>query len=219
MKQIFLLSASILLGLMAKSQTLTIDPALSAATAVQQVTENSNMNTMQNKQNVIEVAQATTAQAVNFINTWQQKIVKGLTEVSGSVSNAWGIINAGDHVVDIVNNYNQMIQLAQGEPLLLAFTVRMQSNIVNRATLAYTKIQTLVLESNERLLLTAGERMRILNQVNTELSILEAMTACCIARMKEVKRIGYLNAINPFYYAMQNDATIVNSILQRMPRF
>lgn len=202
-----------------EAQVVTVDPALTVATGVASSVENNHMSNMEKKQKTIETAQLITAKATNFINTWQQKTLKGLTEVSGTVSNVWGIMYAGQYIVSIGKNYGKMLVIAKGDPLLLAFTAKMQTSIVERATLAYSKLHTLILKQDPKLLLTAGERMNLLRQLNEELAILDALTYTCIYTMERIREKGLINSINPFYYEMKNDATMVNEILNRWSKF
>lgn len=199
----------------ASAQVLTVDPAMAAAVATSNAIENSNMQKMRDKQSAIETLQASTAATVNFITQWQTKLYNGLTQVSGTLKNAWQVVDCGKSLVAIVNNYSKMINLASADPVLFAIIVDLQPDLVQRATLAYSNISSLVLAEKKDLLMDAGERMTILREVQTQLKIIEAMTTSGVFKLEWIKKQGIINALNPFSLYVQRDANIVQDILRQ----
>lgn len=216
MKYHFLLLA---FGLFAKERThaqvLTVDPTMAAAVVTGNAIENSNMQKMRDKQTAIETLQASTAATVNFITQWQTKLYNGLTQVSGTLKNAWQIVDCGKSLVAITNNYSKMVDLASTNPVLFAVIVDLQPDLVQRATLAYSNIKSLVLAEKKDLLMDAGERMTILREVQTQLKIIEAITTSGVFKLEWIKKQGIINALNPFSLYVQRDAGIVQDILRQ----
>ena len=74
-----------------QAQTLTIDPALTAATISSSALENSSYATIKSKQTSIEALQTSTVAFTNAINNIQSKLYNGLQYVSSTVHNAYQI--------------------------------------------------------------------------------------------------------------------------------
>jgi hypothetical protein len=199
----------------ANSQTIVIDPILAGVTAAATIAENESYTKINDKQKAIEVLQTTTVATCNFINDWHKKMYNGLQQVSNTVKNAYQLIECAELLKDIYQIESDMRSAAQSNPLALAFVMQMQRDMVTKAVNYYTEIQTLILkEKDNKLLMDAGERVNLLNEVRDNLRCLRAMAWCCKAKVKLVIMQGILQSINPFGSIVNNDAKIVKDILK-----
>ena len=195
-------------------QVVTTDPVLTAALIANGTLENSSMNDIKKKQTAIELLQATTASAVSFINSWQQKTYNGLLYVSSSVKSAYQVYECYKILQSIIDNESKMISTARKNPLALAFALKFQSDMITRATSSYAQISELIIKENDsKLLMDAGERMHLLNQVMSDLKVIEALAASSYFRVKWAVSQGIINTLNPFQGLINRDANIVKDIM------
>lgn len=195
-------------------QVLTTDPTLTAALILNGTLENSSMNDIKKKQTAIESLQATTASAVSFINNWQQNTYHGLLYVSSTVKSAFQIYECYKILQSIVTNESRMMKAAKSNPVALAFAVKFQTDMVTRAANSYAQIAELIIKENDnKLLMDAGERVRLLNQVMSDLQVIEALSASSYFRVKWAVSQGIINTLNPFHGIINRDANIVKDIM------
>lgn len=214
MKKILILSCCALASHFCSGQVLTTDPTLTAALMANGTLENSSMSDIKNKQTAIESLQTTTASAVSFINNWQQKTYNGLLYVSSTVKSAYQIYECYKILQSIISNESKMMSSAQKNPVALAFALKFQTEMVTRATNSYAQIAELIIKENDsKLLMDAGERVRLLNQIMTDLQVIEALSASSYFRVKWAVSQGIINTLNPFRGMINQDANIVKDIM------
>jgi hypothetical protein len=214
MKKVFLFSCYILASCFCSGQVLTTDPILTGALIGSGTLENSSMSDIKNKQTAIESLQTTTASAVTFINNWQQKTYNGLLYVSSHVKSAYQIYECYRILKSIVSNESQMMSSAKKNPVALVFALKFQAEIVTRATNSYAQIAELIIKENDsKLLMDAGERVRLLNQIMSDLQVIEALSASSYFRVKWAVSQGIINTLNPFRGMINQDANIVKDIM------
>lgn len=196
------------------AQVVTTDPVLTATLIANGTLENSSMNDIKNKQTAIESLQTTTASAVSFINSWQQKTYNGLLYVSSTVKSAYQVYECYKILQSIIDNESKMMNTARKNPVALAFALKFQTEMVTRATNSYAQIAELIIKENDsKLLMDAGERMRLLNQVMMDLKVIEALAASSYFRVKWAVSQGIINTLNPFQGLVNRDANIVKDIM------
>lgn len=214
MRKLCMVVCSALLSSFCFGQVVTTDPVLTAALIANGTLENSSMNDIKKKQTAIESLQATTASAVSFINSWQQKTYNGLLYVSSSVKSAYQVYECYKILQSIIDNESKMISTARKNPLALAFALKFQTDMITRATNSYAQISELIIKENDsKLLMDAGERMRLLNQVMLDLKVIEALAASSYFHVKWAVSQGIINTLNPFQGLINRDANIVKDIM------
>lgn len=214
MKKFCVVVCSALVSSFCFGQVVTTDPVLTAALIANGTLENSSMNDIKKKQTAIESLQATTASAVSFINSWQQKTYNGLLYVSSSVKSAYQVYECYKILQSIIDNESKMISTARKNPLALAFALKFQTDMITRATNSYAQISELIIKENDsKLLMDAGERMHLLNQVMSDLKVIEALAASSYFRVKWAVSQGIINTLNPFQGLINRDANIVKDIM------
>ncbi len=196
------------------SQVLTTDPALTAAHIANGTVENSSMKAIKDKQTSIESLQTTTAATVSFINEWQQKTYNGLLYVSSTVKSAYQVYQCYRILQTILQYESDMMAVSKSNPVALAFALKFQVEMVTRASDSYAQIAELILRENDsKLLMDAGERVRLLNQVMLDLQVIEALSASSFFRVKWAVSQGIINTLNPFRGIINQDGNIVKGIM------
>ncbi len=216
---IVLFSHSLILSLNTNAQELVIDPVLAAITGASAIIENESYNKIKDKQKAIEALQTATVATTEFINNWQKKIYNGLLYVSATVNNAYQVYEAAKIVASIYDLERKMLVEAKKEPLALIFALKYQKEMVVRAIEYYNQIQNLILKTgDEKLLMDAGERTLLLNQVLQSLRVIESFAVTSYYKVRYAVMNGILKTLNPFGNFVNRDARIVKDILNRWKR-
>lgn len=199
-----------------KAQEIVIDPVLAAITGASAIIENESYDKIKDKQKAIEALQAATVATTEFINNWQKKIYNGLLYVSSTVNNAYQVYEAAKIVASIYDLEKKMLAEAKKEPLALIFALKYQKEMVVRAIEYYNQIQNLILKTgDEKLLMDAGERTLLLNQVLQSLRVIESFAVTSYYKVRYAVMNGILKTLNPFGSFVNRDAQIVKDILNR----
>ena len=208
---LLMLSASISFE---KTYCQNIDPFLAGAIIAANATENSNYNNIKDNQTAIQRAQEATIVVVDQVNQIQNKIYKGLMQVSSVLKNAYQIKECLQALNDILSYEGDMLAEAQKNPLALAFALKIQNEMVSKAVSNYADIETVILKANTKeLLMTAGERETLLYKVQLDLNTLRALAAYSYYKVHLAVMQGIINSFNPFKGYVDIDGKIVKDLL------
>jgi hypothetical protein len=191
-----------------------IDPFLEGAIITANASENANYNNIKNNQTAIQRAQEATIVVVDQVNQIQNKIYKGLMQVSSVLKNAYQIKECLQALKDILSYESDMLSEAQQNPLALAFALKIQNEMANKATAYYANISAFVLKANTKdLLMDAGERSLLLYKIQLDLNTLRAMAAYSYYKVHLAVMQGIINSFNPFKGYVDIDGKIVKDLL------
>lgn len=191
-----------------------IDPFLDGAIIAANATENANYNNIKNNQTAIQRAQEATILVVDQVNQIQNKIYKGLMQVSSVLKNAYQIKECLQALNDILSYESDMLSEAKQNPLALAFALKIQNEMANKATAYFANISAVVLKANTKdLLMDAGERSMLLYKIQLDLNTLRAMAAYSYYKVHLAVMQGIINSFNPFKGYVDIDAKIVKDLL------
>lgn len=220
MKKISLLFfVSIFTVIYAPAQKLVIDPVMAGITTANAIIENNSYDKIKDNQNAIEKLQAATVVTTEFINKWQRKLYDGLLYVSSTVNNAYQVYDAARILNNIYNLEKKMMEEAKKEPLALIFAVKYQREMILHAIQYYNQIHELILKvGDEKLLMNAGERTLLLNQVLESLRVIESYAVSSYYKVRYAVMNGILKTLNPIGSFVNRDAQIVKDILGRWKR-
>lgn len=193
------------------------DPVLAGITITNGVLENQAYGDMKSNQNKITELQTATAATVTFINEWQKKMYNGLLYVSSTVKNAYQIIECYQLLQKIYDYESKMLSEAQQNPLALTFSLKYQELMITKAIQYYNDIDQLILkEDDDKLLMDAGERTRLLNRVLADLNVLAGYTYSAYLKVHWAVINGVFNTLNPFASYVNKDKQIVDDVLKKM---
>lgn len=199
-----------------RAQTLVLDPTLLAATIAGDAAENNRLDDIKEKQTVIERYQKLAITELIFINDWQQKMYKGLTEVAGVLRDVHQIREATIIVGDIVDYQKKTVQYAGQAPHLVLFAEKAENEFVSRASGLALYISTVALKGGKDMLMDAGERAKLINHVVTELRLLRAAAWSAQKQMSWAKRDGIWRTLNPWQGYVNQDKRIMKDIMNKM---
>lgn len=191
-----------------------IDPFLEGAIITANATENANYNNIKDNQTAIQRAQEATIVVVDQVNQIQNKIYKGLMQVSSVLKNAYQVKECLQALNDILSYQSDMLSEAKQNPLALAFALKIQNEMANKATAYYASISAFILKSNTKdLLMEAGERSTLLYKILVDLNTLRAMAAYSYYKVHLAVLQGIINNFNPFKGYVDIDKKIVKDLL------
>lgn len=196
------------------AQTIYVDPATSAAMLVAANLLKEEQENTTEEQKKLEKAQAFVATQMVRANKIQEKVFKGLNEVSGTVQNAIQIKEIYRELQRSGRYVKEIGQLVQKHPEYSIFGAK-ASEYTYRFTLESTTKVSDILKSNELNLATAGDRYRLLDQVAYSVRMFNINLLEIKLQIERAVRLGFIKAINPFQGYINTDKTIVENIMAK----
>lgn len=212
---IFLLACLLLCIPLAHAQELVIDPVTSGAMLTQAGIINSQLNNTNNNLNLIAKGQLAVTGQLVIVNDLQNKIYKGLSEVSAVINNITTIKEIADCGNDIVRDVEQAVSLAQSNPALLLFAEQGARDFETRAMTLAADVSAFVLKPGGTNLMDSGERGKLLNHIAGELRILRGIAYGMQRAMYWAKMRGLWASLNPWATWQNMDVRIANDVLIR----
>ena len=157
-------------------QAVYVDVAVSGATAAHSAVINSQLRATNERLTLIERGQLAITGNLTIVNTMQDKIYKGLSEVSSILTNLSNVQEIARMATAISGDLNEVTDLAGENPALLLFAERNATMFQQRATSLALEVSSFVLKGGETNLMDAGERSKLINQILTEMVILRSYT-------------------------------------------
>lgn len=192
----------------------TTDPILEGATVLNGQLENQAYDKIIDHQTNIQRFQELTLAAEDEINTTKKKIYDGLHYVSSTLENGYDVYICSEILDNIYINEKLMMQAAQKSPLALAWAVKLQKLIIDRAIGTFSQIQDVILKKDDKnYLMDAGERAYLLMQVRVQLQAIEGLAMQSNFAVQWVVNQGIMNALNPFAGMVNTDGQVVHQIL------
>jgi hypothetical protein len=135
-------------------------------------------------------------------------------QVSSVLKNAYQVKECLQALNDVLSYESDMLSEAQQNPLALAFALKIQNEMANKATAYYTNISAFVLKANTKdLLMDAGERSTLLYKIQLDLNTLRALAAYSYYKVHLAVMQGIINSFNPFKGYVDIDGKIVKDLL------
>lgn len=213
MRTLFLFMVVFLLGTRLQAQ-IYIDPAVAAATGAHAGVINKQLNTTNNNLTLIQRGQLAVTGQLVIVNDLQDKIYKGLSEVSAVVRNLLAIKDISEISTDIVRDVNKAMNLAGSNPVLLLFAEEGAREFKTRATSLATEVTSFVTRGGSQNLMDSGERAKLLNRIVTEMTILRGIAYGMYRSMYWAKQRGILNSLNPYAGFINLDKRIADDIIR-----
>lgn len=213
MNNAIILIVLLLLGTQLRAQ-IYVDPAVAAATGAHAAVINGQLNTTNDRLTLIERGQLAVTGQLVIVNDLQDKIYKGLSEVSSVVRNLLAIKDITDISTDIVQDVNKALDIAGSNPVLLLFAEQGAREFKIRATNLATEVASFVTVGGRQNLMDSGERAKLLNRIVTELTILRGVAYGMYRSMYWAKQRGILNSLNPYAGFINIDKRIADDIVR-----
>jgi hypothetical protein len=195
------------------AQTLTVDPAVSAAIAVNAGVINSQLNTTNDKLNLIQKGQLAVSGQLVIVNNLQNKIYQGLSQVASVINNLSTIKEIAECGSDIISDVESSVKLAKSDPVLLLFAEQGARDFETRATILAADVSAFVLKGGKGNLMDSGERGKLLNHIADEMRILRGIAYGMDRAMYWAKINGIFRSLNPWAEWQNQDVRIANDLL------
>lgn len=191
-----------------------IDPAVAAATGAHAGIMNGQLDDVNSNLTLIQRGQMAVTGQLLIANDLQDKIYKGLSEVSGVVRSLLTVKDIADISLDIVNDVEKAMNIARGNPLLLLFAEAGAREFRTRATNLSAEVSAFVLKGGKDNLMDSGERAKLLNRIRMELTILRGVAFGMHRSMYWTKQRGVLNSLTPYAGFINIDKQIGDDIIR-----
>ncbi|MDT3401277.1 hypothetical protein [Mucilaginibacter terrae] len=195
------------------AQTLVIDPAVSSAIAVNSSTINGQLNTTNNRLDLIQRGQLAVSGQLVVVNNLQDRIYQGLSQVASVINNLNTVKEIGDCGIDIVKDVESAVALARSNPVLLLFAERGARDFQTRATMLAADVAAFVLKGGNGNLMDSGERGKLLNHIVNQMRILRGIAYGMNRAMYWAKINGVFRSLNPWATWVNQDVRIANEVL------
>jgi hypothetical protein len=196
-------------------QTVYVDPAVAGATAAHSAVINSQLKATNERLTLIERGQLAITGNLTIVNSMQDKIYKGLSEVSSILTNLSNVQEIARIATGIYGDLNEVVNLAGENPALLLFAERNAVLFQQRATSLALEVSSFVLKGGADNLMDAGERSKLINQILTEMVILRSYTYGMYRAMYFAQMKGFIKALNPFQGFINVDIQLAKDIARK----
>lgn len=197
------------------AQAIYVDPAVSGATAAHSAVIHSLLSATNDRLTLIERGQLAITGNLTIVNSMQDKIYKGLSEVSSILTNLSNIQEIARIATGISSDLQDVVNLAGENPALLLFAERNATLFQQRATSLALEVSSFVLKGGGNNLMDAGERSKLINQILTEMIILRSYTYGMYRSMYFAQMRGFMRALNPFQGYIQVDIQLAQDIARK----
>ncbi|MES2275002.1 MAG: hypothetical protein V4592_03190 [Bacteroidota bacterium] len=194
------------------AQELVVDPAVSAAIAVNAGVINGQLNTTNNKLDLIQKGQLAVSSQLVIVNNLQNKIYQGLSQVASVINNLATIKDIADCGSDIINDVEASVNLAKSDPVLLLFAEQGARDFETRSVRLAADVSAFVLKGGNNLM-DSGERGKLLNHIANEMRILRGIAYGMNRSMYWAKINGIVRSLNPWAEWQNQDVRIANDVL------
>lgn len=191
-----------------------VDPAVAAATGAHASVMNRQLDDVNDNLTLIQRGQLAITGELSIVNDLQDKIYRGLSEVSAAVRSLLSIKEIANISIDIVQDVEKAMLLAKGNPTLLLFAESGAREFKNRATNLAVEVGAFVLKDGKNNLMDSGERAKLLNRIQNELAILRGVAYGMHRNMYWAKQRGILNSLNPYARFINIDEQIADDIIR-----
>jgi len=195
------------------AQELVVDPVTSGSIAVNAALINSQMTTTNNNLSLISKGQLAVTGQLTIVNTLQNDIYKGLSQVASVISNLSSIKEIADCGTDIVTDVEQSLTLAQSDPVLLLFAEQGAREFEAKAVTLSADVSAFVLKSGGDNLMDSGERGKLLNHIQSQMQLLRGIAYGMQRAMYWAKMRGIFQSLNPWATWQNMDVRIANDVI------
>ncbi|MEH3115745.1 hypothetical protein [Pedobacter terrae] len=195
------------------AQTLYVDPVTAAAMAGHSGIINRQLDRTNNNLSLISRGQLLITGQLVVVNDMQDRIYRGLTEVSAILNNLMSVKEITDIGLDIVRDVEKAVEIGKSNPVLLLFAEQNAREFKTRAVRLGSEVGAFVLRGGRDNLMDAGERSKLLNHIASEMRILRGTSYGMHRAMYWAKMRGIFASLNPWSGWVNMDVRIANEIL------
>jgi hypothetical protein len=166
------------------------------------------------EQTKLQQAQTWVGSQMLVANDIQNKILKGLKEVSGTLQNGIQVKQIYEELNKCYEYASDVANLAAVHPQFAIFGVKASEKTYEQGLKIITDV-TDILSSGELNLATAGDRYRLLFNISENVKMLKIWLLSIKMKLEKANRLGFWNSINPFQGYINTDKSIIESIMDK----
>ena len=218
MKNTMLLPALMLLLPLASTAQVYVDPGTTAALYSYAKDLENGQEKIEKEQNKLQKAQAFIATQLAAANEIQNKIYKGLSEVSGTLQNGMQLKRIREELKECLEYYREVNTMIQRHPQFAPFAHKAMKGAYEQALQLGTEIISVTTGGKDQLA-TAGDRYMLLSRIESRIVGLKLWFLTMQISMQNVERMGIIRALKPFQTYIDTDKDIIQNILERYKNF
>lgn len=199
------------------AQNTYIDPTVTAAMILYSENLKVKQNEVVEETSKLKDAQTWVGTQMVAANDIQNKLLKGLKEVSGTLQNGIQVKEIYSELNKCYKYSSEVVQLASQHPQYAVFGTKASQKTYEQSLKIVTDVSE-ILASGELNLATAGDRYKILHNISGNVKSLKLWLLAIKLRLEKANRLGFLNSINPFAGYINTDKAIVENIMNRYKR-
>lgn len=173
--------------------------------------ENQQEKTIE-QQTKLQQAQTWVSTQMAVANNIQNKVLKGLNEVSGTLKNGVQVMSIYNELDRCLQYSNDILILTSNKPQYSVFGVKATQKAYEQVIKLTTDVTDL-LKPGELNLATAGDRYKLLFSVSQNVTMLKIWLLATKLNIERAIRLGWFQAINPFQGYINTDMSIVENIM------
>lgn len=173
--------------------------------------ENQQEKTIE-QQTKLQQAQTWVSTQMAVANNIQNKVLKGLNEVSGTLKNGVQVVSIYNELDRCLQYSNDILILTSNKPQYSVFGVKATQKAYEQVIKLTTDVTDL-LKPGELNLATAGDRYKLLFSVSQNVTMLKIWLLATKLNIERAIRLGWFQSINPFQGYINTDMSIVENIM------
>ena len=169
------------------------------------------------QQTKLQQAQAWVGTQMVVANDIQNKIYRGLQEVSGTLQNGIQVKQIYSELQKCYNYTSQIGELASQHPQYAIFGIKASQKTYEQSLKIVTDVSDILASGNLNLA-TSGDRYKLLFSISENVKNLKLWLLAIKMRLEKANRLGFWNSINPFAGYINTDKSIVENIMNKYKR-
>ncbi|KMQ72245.1 hypothetical protein [Chryseobacterium koreense] len=208
----FSISVLLMVGSFAFAQNTYIDVTTTLALKLYSDNlENQQEKTLE-QQTKLQQAQTWVSTQMTVANNIQNKVLKGLNEVSGTLKNGVQVVSIYNELDRCLQYSSDILELTRDKPQYSVFGVKATQKAYEQVIKLTTDVTDL-LKPGELNLATAGDRYKLLFSVSQNVIMLKIWLLATKLNIERAIRLGWFQSINPFQGYINTDRSIVENIM------
>ena len=208
----FSITVLLLAGSFALAQNIYIDVTTTLALKLYSDNlENQQEKTIE-QQTKLQQAQTWVSTQMAVANNIQNKVLKGLNEVSGTLKNGVQVVSIYNELDRCLQYSSDILELTSDKPQYAVFGVKATQKAYEQVIKLSTDVTDL-LKPGELNLATAGDRYKLLFSVSQNVTMLKIWLLATKLNIERAIRLGWFQSINPFQGYINTDMSIVQNIM------
>ncbi len=166
------------------------------------------------EQSRLKEAQIYIAGKLELVHKVQKKLYKGLREVSGTFQNAMQVKQIYEEIKTCHHYLKRIKKTVTHKPQYAIFGIKASEKTYEQVLKISTELTSL-LTSSDTNLATAGDRYKILFEIQDEIQTLKIWLISLSMTLERAVRIGFLKSLNPFQGYIDTDKNIIKNLMYK----